>query len=180
MNERLVKSTLVGVGVALFFSSRDARASGASAALLAGHAFSDAYKFGVGVRGGFTLPANVYFGGTVMAHVGKVGRQVGMFSSPQTDYWYFGAEAGYELSYTLLTFRPYLGAGYALVRESFPPNCQGPCEASTRGRVALVPGATVLVNFSPFFAGADARYYAWLGDDYANALGVFGALGMTF
>jgi hypothetical protein len=147
---------------------------------MTGYGFNDGYRLGLGVRGGYALPANVYLGGAIIAHEGGVGHQTSTFSTPQTDVWFFSGEVGYELSYGRVTFRPYLGAGYALVRESFPPNCVTPCDPSTRGRFAIAPAIAVLFSFDRFLVGVDGRYFVWTGDDYANAPAVFATVGLMF
>src|SRR5215471_14448526 len=62
---------------------------------LLGWGFRDAVGFGLGVRGGYTLPMNVYVGGTFMYHLGKTETIAGTGDFSVNTY-YLGAEGGYD------------------------------------------------------------------------------------
>ena len=69
---RLSRIGWLGAAFALVaLHTNTASAAGGSAALLLGEGFKDGYNFGVGARVGFTLPMNVYVGGTFVYHLGK-------------------------------------------------------------------------------------------------------------
>src|SRR5262245_34083963 len=116
-----MRKSVIAIVVATFSTlyAGSASAAGASAGLLVGNGFKDGFNVGIGARGGFTLPMNVYVGGTFVYHLGK------SESTPIGDIsfktMYFGAEGGYDVSAGPLTVRPFLGLGYASV-SAFIPN----------------------------------------------------------
>jgi hypothetical protein len=162
-----------------------ASAAGPSAALLLGEGFKDGYNFGLGARGGFTLPMSVYVGGTFVYHLGKTE------PAPNGDYkanvFYFGPEGGYELSAGPLTVRPYVGLGYASLMASAPGYCTGsvcgPATSKTEGVAAIWPGATAIFPLGNLFIGGDVRYVMLLGaesPDAGSAFSIFLTGGTTF
>jgi len=183
---RLSRIGWFGAAFALFaLTTNTASAAGGSAALLLGEGFKDGYNFGVGARAGFTLPMNVYVGGTFVYHLGKTE------PSPQGDsksnVLYFGAEGGYELGAGPLTVRPYMGLGYASASESKPPYCTGSVcgapQSKSEGVGAIWPGATAIFPLGNFFVGGDVRYVILLGSDQVdigNAFSIFVTGGTTF
>jgi hypothetical protein len=134
--------------------------AGVSAGLLLGYGFDDAYKFGLGARGGYTLPAKVYIGGTFVYHFGE--------SQSFADYsinehlLYLGAEGGYDfvIPGVPILVRPYLGLGFESVSVSSSganfTGLSGP-SASASG-LSFWPGAVGLYSITPnISAGLDAR-----------------------
>jgi len=137
--------------------------AGASVGVLLGYGFDDAYKFGLGARGGYTLPQKVYIGGTFVYHFGQ-SQSDGTFSVSESLF-YVGPEGGYDFaipSAPQILIRPYLGLGLESVHVS--ESGGSPIEAvninasaSTSG-FSFWPGVTGLYSFTPnFSAGLDAR-----------------------
>jgi len=159
-----------------------ASAVGASAGLLVGNGFKDGYNFGLGARGGVTLPMNVYVGGTFLYHLGTTKSTGGV--DVTANVWFLGAEGGYDLGVGPLTLRPYLGLGYAHLAVSSSDVCAlGTCVSGVSdsdGKVALWPGATALFNLGSLFVGADLRYTVVLDVDDGNAFGAFATAGLGF
>jgi hypothetical protein len=151
----------------------------ASAAALLGYGFKDGVGLGLGVRGGYTLPANVYLGGTFVYHLGK------SESTPAGDYsvniFYFGVEGGYDIDVAPVVIRPYLGLGDAVAKASIPQVCfSGTCVgggSQSEGHFAAWPGVSVLYPVDHFFVGGDARFLI-VSD--SNAFSIFATGGMNF
>src|SRR5260221_6275858 len=72
---------------------------------LLGYGFKDGVGFGLGVRGGYTLPMNVYLGGTFMYHFGK---SVGPVD---VNVFYLGFEGGYDIAAVPAVLPPLSRAG---------------------------------------------------------------------
>jgi len=127
-----------------------------------GTATCNAYGFGLGLRGGYTLPSKVYVGGTFVYHLGYTSQvAVGSFTRGFTGgVGYFGPEVGYDLTAGPILVRPYGGLGIGLYRQTdtgFGATAQ-PVD-SGGGRFAFWPGVTGMYPMSPsFFLGADARF----------------------
>lgn len=162
-----------------------ASAAGGSAALLVGEGFKDGYNFGLGARAGFTLPMNVYVGGTFVYHLGRTEPAPG--GEFKANVLYFGAEGGYELGAGPLTVRPYMGLGYASASASRPPDCTGlvcgAVQSNSEGVGAIWPGVTAIFPLGNFFVGGDVRYVILLGSDKVdngNAFSIFVTGGTTF
>jgi hypothetical protein len=159
-----------------------AAAAGPSAALLLGEGFKDGYNFGIGVRGGFTLPMSLYLGGTFVYHLGS--SEGTLTGDVKDNLFYFGAEGGYELSAGPLTVRPYLGLGYANVMATRPPFCIGsvcgPSTSNSAGKGTFWPGVTAIFPIGNLFVGGDLRYVILLDADDANAFSLFATGGTTF
>jgi hypothetical protein len=85
-----------------------------SAAALLGYGFKDGVGLGLGARGGYTLPMNVYLGGTFVYHLGK---SVGGAS---VNIFYLGVEGGYDITAGPFVIRPFLGLGPAFAHVSAP------------------------------------------------------------
>ena len=68
---------------------------GPSGGVLIGYGFDDAYKFGLGLRGGYTLAApKVYIGGTFVYHFGQ--SQSDGEATVSEHLLYLGPEGGYD------------------------------------------------------------------------------------
>ncbi len=156
--------------------------AGPSAALLVGDGFKDGYNLGLGVRGGYTLPMNVYLGGTFVYHLGK--SEPTQSGDAKLSLFYLGAEGGYEINAGPLIVRPFLGLGYANVMATVPGYCVGSvCAAPTSlsdGRVGIWPGATALFPVGNLFFGADLRYVVLVNTEDSNAISFFVTGGTTF
>jgi len=146
-----------------------------SAALLLGDGFDAAEGFGLGVRGGYTLPMHVYLGVTFIYHLGN--------SAPvSTRVFYPGLEGGYELTAGPVLLRPYVGFGPVFVHTSFPTNSIGGILEGGGSTVATlfggwIGGAVVVPFADRFFAGGDLRLVLVSG--YTTA-GVFLTGGVRF
>jgi hypothetical protein len=123
----------------------------ASAAFLLGDGFKDGIGLGLGARGGYTLPMNLYLGGTFIYHLGKSEGGV------SEHFYYFGVEGGYDLAAGPLIVRPYLGLGDSTVTASGTIAGFGSVSTSSSS-LALWPGATALYPIGNLLVGADARY----------------------
>jgi hypothetical protein len=151
----------------------------ASAGLLLGYGFKDGVDFGLGVRGGYTLPMNVYLGGTFMYHFGK-SENTG-FGDASVHMFYVGAEGGYDIYLQPVIIRPYLGLGVATATASVPGGTVAgftfPSTSDSSSKFAAWPGATVLYPINQFFVGGDARFL--IVSDF-NAFSLFATGGMQF
>lgn len=147
----------------------------ASAALLLGDGFKDGVGLGLGVRGGYTLPMNVYLGGTFMYHFGK---SEGDFSE---HLYYFGVEGGYDIYAAPVIIRPYLGLGAATATASVPDQSFGGVTiaggSTSDTKFGVWPGVTALYPINNFFVGADARFL--IVSDF-NTFSLFATGGMQF
>lgn len=146
-----------------------------SAGLLLGDGFKDGVGLGFGARLGYTLPMNVYLGGTFLYHFGK---SEGDFSE---HLYYFGVEGGYDIYANPVVIRPYLGLGAATATASSPAiNFNG--QSIGGGSVSdtkfgVWPGVTALYPIQNFFVGADARFL--IVSDF-NTFSLFATGGMQF
>ncbi len=150
-----------------------------SGAGLIGYGFNDGYKLGIGARGGYTLPANFYVGGTLVYHLGS--SQATSFGDFKYHIAYFGAEGGYDLVAGPLIVRPYLGLGYAVLTASLAGF------SASSSTLALWPGATALYPMGNLMLGADARFVitgSTTNTDGSSqgfsALGLFATVGYQF
>jgi hypothetical protein len=140
--------------------------------------------FGLGARGGYTLPMNVYIGGTFVYHFGNSNDT----PSGKLSYgeWYFGLEGGYEIEAGPVMVRPYLGFGDVIGTVSGQTTCSpflGGCMdlSQSSGNFAIWPGGTVLYPIEKFFVGGDLRFVIVPGDhsDF-SAITIFATGGMKF
>jgi hypothetical protein len=137
---------------------------------------------GFGLRGGYTLPMNLYLGGTFVYHLG------GSRSTPAGDYsinvLYFGVEGGYDIEAGPIVVRPYLGLGDAIGSSTVPQVCLGPfgCVGGSvsSGSFALWPGAAVLYPMDSLFFGGDLRFLIPTDNSDATALSIFATGGLKF
>jgi hypothetical protein len=130
---------------------------------LIGGGFHDGFGFGLGARGGYTLPMNVYLGGSLIYFFGS---SVGEFSYSVLS---LGVEGGYDFYVSPVIIRPFLGLGPDFLMVSCPSSvtnlgltCQG---GDTRFAATL--GAAVFYPFTEnWFAGADMRVH--IVSDFTN------------
>ncbi len=130
---------------------------GISAGVMVGYGFDDAYKFGLGVRGGYTLPSpKVYIGGTFVYHFGE-SQSIGDVTVSE-HLLYLGPEGGYDFAFASvpqLLIRPYLGLGFESISVSGTAIVGQAVGASG---FSFWPGVTGLYSFTPnISAGLDAR-----------------------
>jgi hypothetical protein len=139
---------------------------GASVGVQLGYGFDDAYKFGLGARGGYTLPQKIYLGGTFVYHFGESDSAAGFTSSEHLLY--LGPEAGYDIvipSAPQFLIRPYLGLGFESVSVSDSGGVlvngvavAGTSASASSSGFSFWPGVTGLYSFTPnWSAGLDAR-----------------------
>jgi len=166
-------------GAAAAHAEESPTAGHASVAGLLGYGFKDGVGLGLGVRGGYTLPMNVYVGGTFVYHLGK------SESTPLGDVsehiYYFGVEGGYDINVEPVVIRPYLGLGAATATATVPGFSFGgtsvPSQTASDTKFAAWPGATVLYPIGNAFVGGDARFL--IVSDF-NAFSLFATGGMQF
>lgn len=122
----------------------------------------NAYGFGLGLRGGYTLPSRVYVGGTFVYHLGYNSQiAVGAFTRGFAGgVGYIGPEVGYDLEAGPFLIRPFGGLGIGLYRQSDTGFGPAPQATDSGGaRFAFWPGVTGMYPVSPlFFVGADVRF----------------------
>jgi len=150
----------------------------ASAAALLGWGFNDPAQFGLGLRGGYTLPMNVYVGGTFVYHLGS--SQTVNAVEVSGNVFYLGVEGGYDIAAGPVVVRPYLGLGPAFLHSSSPTfsGFGGSIGGSnTETRFSAWPGVLGLYPIGSFFAGLDMRV---LIVEHASAFSMFATGGMQF
>jgi hypothetical protein len=133
---------------------------GWSVAGLLGLGFTNFYGFGLGARGGYTLPNHVYLGGTLVYSFGWSG--YGSF--------FTGFEGGYDIEAGPLIVRPYGGVGPIWVTF---PGCiyttqvvngvviSNGCAGSgnyTAAYFAFWAGGTLMYPIQHWFVGGDLRF----------------------
>ena len=142
---------------------------------LLGYGFKDGVGFGLGVRGGYTLPMNVYLGGTFVYHLGKSEGEASV------NIFYLGVEGGYDISAGPVVVRPYLGLGPAFAHASIPSVQLGGGAtvggSHTETKFGFWPGVTLLYPITGFFIGADMRVL--IVSDF-TAFSLFATGGMHF
>jgi hypothetical protein len=138
-----------------------------SAGALLGYGFKDGVNFGLGVRGGYTLPQNVYLGGTFMYHFGK------SEGPASVNVFYLGVEGGYDFFVDPIIIRPYLGLGPAFGHVSGG----GVLPSDTETKFGVWPGVSVLYPINNFFVGGDTRVL--IVSDF-TAFNLFATGGVTF
>jgi hypothetical protein len=129
--------------------------------------------FGIGARGGYTLPnMPIYIGGLVQYH----------FGADYLSSLILGVEGGYDISVGPVIIRPYLGLGDVIVYFN-PPTVAGfsiPSESS--GHFGFWPGGSVLYPIKQFFVGGDMRLQIITdtgGGDNVS-FGIFATGGISF
>jgi hypothetical protein len=174
---------LVAVVAVLPAQAADSPSAGhGSAALLLGDGFKDGVGIGFGVRGGYTLPMNLYLGGTFVYHLGKT--ESTAFGDVTARLYYFGVEGGYDIAAGPVIVRPYAGLGDATVTGTVPgipaapPFFPGsPSQTVSSSKFAFWPGAAVLYPLGSAFVGGDARFLV-VSD--SNAFSLFATGGLQF
>src|ERR1700691_5865870 len=124
---------------------------GVSVGLLLGYGFDDAYKFGLGARGGYTLPQKVYIGGTFVYHFGE--SQSDGSTTASEHLFYLGPEGGYDFAIpgAPILVRPYLGLGFESVSVSVSgPEFNGTTiGGGSASGLSFWPGVTGLYSITP-------------------------------
>ena len=139
-------------------------------------------KLGVGIRAGYTLPQNVYVGGTFVYHFGTssettvAGRTVGA----SMHLFYPAAEAGYDIRFGRALVRPYAGVGMLFASATIK-GLNGQDASASNTSLGIFPGVTASYDVprSNVFVGADLRLlFSTEGGD--PSLGAFVTGGMRF
>jgi hypothetical protein len=150
-----------------------------SVAGLLGYGFKDGVDLGLGVRGGYTLPMNLYLGGTFVYHLGK--SESTPFGDVSTHLYYLGVEGGYDIKVDPVVIRPYLGLGAATAKVGVPGFGFGgfasPATSAASTKLGVWPGATLLYPIGRAFVGGDARFL--IVSDF-NAFSLVATGGMQF
>jgi hypothetical protein len=143
----------------------------ASVGALVGYGFKNETRFGLGVDAGYTLPMNLYLGGTFVYHLGPFS------GDAKLSMYYFGFEGGYDIAAGPVAIRPYLGLGPVSQHYSRETLGQVPAISETETWFGFWPGARVLYPLGVAFIGADARYLFM--KDY-NFFSMFATGGVQF
>jgi hypothetical protein len=117
----------------------------------------DPIGFGFGVRGGVIF-RNIYLGGTVTYYF--VNHTNNGSTLTATNALQVGAEAGYGVTFSILTIRPQLGVGNISFNDSVEtatPDHGAQSNSDTIGYFYLEPGVVGLVSFGLFYVGADVN-----------------------
>jgi hypothetical protein len=157
------------LGAATAHAAESPTAGHASIGGLLGYGFEDGINLGLGVRGGYTLPMNVYVGGTFVYHLGK--SEETPFGDVSVNVYYVGVEGGYDIAVDPVVIRPYLGLGPAIAVGSIGD------ESESETKFGAWPGATLIYPIGSAFVGGDARFL--IVDDF-NAFSVFATGGIQF
>jgi Outer membrane protein beta-barrel domain len=180
-----LRIAFAAAGLVSIFAASPARADEsptaghASVAGLLGYGFKDGVGVGLGVRGGYTLPMNLYLGGTFMYHFGK--SENDGFGDVSEHLYYFGVEGGYDIYAAPVIIRPYLGLGAATATASVPSSTfdgvtiGGGSVSDTK--FGVWPGVSALYPIGSAFVGADARFL--IVSDF-NAFSLFATGGYQF
>jgi len=143
---------------------------GWSISAMLGFGFNDVYNFGLGIRGGYTLPQHFYIGGEFGYFFGET---VGDYSLATYN---LGPEFGYDIGLAAapVLIRPYVGLGYDGVSVSCGVvTCGGAFARSSVGGFALWGGAMSTYNFTRnWSAGVDLRLIIPTFGDYADGPGI--------
>jgi len=142
---------------------------------------SNYFGLAIGARAGYTLPAKVYVGGTLMYHFGSTYGYGGYYggASISSHALYPAGEVGYDIHVGPVTIRPYAGVGIAFVTAS--SSYLGNDVSETNSSLLLYPGATAHWNIprSNFFVGGDTRMLILTrGGD--PSFGFYATAGMKF
>jgi hypothetical protein len=148
------------------------------------------YGIGFGVRGGYTLPANVYLGGLFEYYLGATEEVegVGEFSA---NIYQIMFEGGYDLGLgPTAVIRPVLGIGYSTVKaescveEQTIPGLGtfgGGCQDTGDSKLGIAPGAVALLDFGSVFGMGAVRYnHIFVEDGNADAILLTVGAGMKF
>jgi hypothetical protein len=158
------------LGAATAHAAESPTAGHASVAGLLGYGFEDGVNLGLGVRGGYTLPMNVYLGGTFVYHFGE-SQDLPFGVEASTNLFYLGVEGGYDIAVDPVVIRPYLGVGLANATVSVGD------VSESESRFAAWPGGTLIYPIGNAFVGGDLRFLI-VEDD--SAFSMFATGGLQF
>jgi hypothetical protein len=156
-----------------------ADATSIGAAIGYGTPGGDPNAFGLGFQGrlGFSLPFNIYAGGSFVYHLGTSNEIAGVKTS--NNAWYAGGEIGYDIPISDSSFmiRPLVGLGGLVLRTEI---CSGgDCiKLGSRTSVYVAPTVYGQYDFGPVYVGADVRYVIATAMTSLNSFGFFGTVGV--
>jgi hypothetical protein len=127
----------------------------ANVGALLGYGFHDAFNFGLGARGGYTLPMNVYLGGTLIYFFGN--SQTILGQSFSQSVLSLGVEGGYDFYVNPVVIRPFLGIGPDIGMVSCPSGVA--CGGGETRFAAWLGGEVLYPITENWFAGADMRVH---------------------
>lgn len=137
------------------------------------------YGFGLGVRGGYTLPdVPFYVGGTFIYHLGDsqsadaLGARIAEVTA---NYVMLGGEVGYDLLFDQVTIRPYLGLGANIVNVDCEPDVCGRSDAELYFSLG---GSLLFYLTQNVFLGGDMRLS--FVTDAPDGIQLFGTGGAQF
>ena len=143
------------------------------------------YGVGLHVRGGYTLPMNLYLGGLFEYYLGAT-EEEGDFEASANIYQIM-FEGGYDVALgPTAVIRPVLGLGYSTVSsevclgDTGIPGFSG-CSDTSQSKLAISPGAVALLDFGSVFGTASARYnHIFVEDGNADAILLGVGVGLKF
>jgi hypothetical protein len=135
---------------------------------------SDNLNFGLGIKAGYTLPMDLYLGGTFDYFIGEHDESTvnGYHSEYDFSFWLLTPEVGYDFGITpAFMVRPFGGIGLASVDGE---SCAtGPgynnCQDFSDTEVGLTIGGLVSYTTDPVFFGGELRFLLY--DEEALVLG---------
>lgn len=170
---------------------------GASARLMYSSPIEDLqvnpYGLGLGLRGGITIPGNLYLGVNAELYFGEKddilaetanrieAELVGLGDEARVARSSFVtmAEVGYDFSLVALTIRPLVGFG--LLGETIETcPADGDCTEESNSRFGISPGIQVLALPGFIKLTAEARYLSALGEGDVASLTFGGGLALEF
>lgn len=146
------------------------------AQVLGGFRFgSDDLNLGLGIKGGYTLPMDLYVGGSFDYFFGEHNESNvnGFHTEYSFSFWLLTPEVGYDFGIIpALMVRPFGGIGLAAVNGE---SCsQGPgidiCNDFSDSDVGLTLGGLISYSIGPVFFGGELRFLIY--DDEALILGL--------
>jgi hypothetical protein len=154
-----------------------------SAGLLLGDGFGkepNFYGLGFGVRGGYTLPMNVYLGGTFIYHLGA--SVATGFGDVKYNVMFLGVEGGYDLMAGPVLVRPVLGLGMGIFKSSDLTIGNVTFPGVSESKFTITPGVMGVYPIGNLYVGADLRYnlVTGSGGGDAGAFALFLNVGMVF
>lgn len=139
------------------------------------------YALGLGARGGFTLPSQLYVGGSLDYFFGAA--KTVLSDDIEAKHWQLLGEVGYDLALgqSALVLRPLgtLGLSQHSVGYCFEEN--GVCGNSRDNAIVFGFGANMMYDLGGLYVGGDARFNWLLADvDESTSIILGGLVGMTF
>jgi hypothetical protein len=136
---------------------------------------SDDLNFGLGVKAGYTLPMDLYVGGSFDYFFGDSEESTigGVHNEWSYSAWLLTPEVGYDFGIIpQLMVRPFGGIGLVRVNVDacWSRDNQNFCEDRSDSDVGLVLGGIISYSVGPVFFGGELRFLIY--DDEAVVLGL--------